>query len=171
MARQHGWMVAAILVAAIGSPAEARPETCEPGGQPQQQSQQARDGRRDGGHERRPWWKNPRDMAEIGLSSEQSATIDSIFRTEIEKMKPLRNEVTELERVLDATIRANTASVETVARQVETIERKRAELNKTRTVMLYRIRRVLNAEQNAKLQAMWDRQEAARKKQDADHRR
>jgi hypothetical protein len=40
-----------------------------------------------------------------------------------------------------------------------------------RIVMLYRMRRVLNADQNARLQAMFDRNDAARKKQDDDRRR
>ena len=48
---------------------------------------------------------------------------------------------------------------------------KRAELNKLRVVMLYRMHRVLDAEQNTKFQAMIDRWEAERKKQDGDHRR
>ena len=109
-------------------------------------------------------------MAEIGLTAKQSAEIDLIFRTEIEKMKPMRATITELERGVDATSRANTADIEAYARQVRQVEHKRAELNTARTVMLYRMRRVLNAEQNVKFQAMSDRWEADRKKQDADRR-
>jgi hypothetical protein len=45
----------------------------------------------------------------------------------------------------------------------------RAELNTLRTVMLYRMRRVLNSDQNAKVQAMWDRREAERRR-DGDKR-
>jgi hypothetical protein len=37
--------------------------------------------------------------------------------------------------------------------------------------MLYRMRRVLNAEQNVKFQALFDRRDAERKKQDAERRR
>jgi Spy/CpxP family protein refolding chaperone len=110
-------------------------------------------------------------MAEIGLTPAQSAEIDLIFRTEIEKMKPIRTLITEMERGVDATSRANTADIEAYARQVRQVEHKRAELNTARTVMLYRMRRVLNADQNVKFQAISDRREAERKKQDADRPR
>ena len=123
------------------------------------------------GHDRRPWWKDPRDMAEIGLTAAQSAEIERIFRAGIDQMKPMRELVNEMERGVDATARANTADIEAYARQVRQVEHKRGELNTARTVMLYRMRRVLNAEQNVKFQALYDRREADRKKQDADRRR
>ena len=171
MARQTRWAVAVVLLAALAAPLHGRGAKVEQTEKAQPKAQQAsRDSRHDG-NDRRPWWKNPRDMAEIGLTSEQSRTIDGIFHDEIEKMKPLRQIVNELERALDETMRANTADISAFSRQVQKIEGKRAELNTMRTVMLYRMRRVLNAEQNAKLLAMWDRQQAERRKQDGDRRR
>lgn len=170
MARQTRWAVAVVLLAALAAPLHGRGPQVEQTEKAQPKVQQAsRDTRRDG-NDRRPWWKNPKDMAEIGLTSEQSTTIDRIFHDEIEKMKPLRQTVNELERALDETMRANTADISAFSRQVQKIEGKRAELNTMRTVMLYRMRRVLNAEQNAKLLAMWDRQQAERRKQDGDRR-
>jgi Spy/CpxP family protein refolding chaperone len=130
----------------------------------------SRENRRDQGHERRLWWKDSRDIAEIGLSGEQSATIDAIFKTEIEKMKPLRDAINRMERELNDTVRANTTEVAAFTRQVQKIEKMRAELNTTRTVMLYRMRRVLTNDQHAKLTAMLERREAERRKQDADRR-
>jgi Spy/CpxP family protein refolding chaperone len=168
MARQTRWAVAVVLLAALAAPLHGRGPQTDQTAQPKVE-QASRDARRDG-NDRRPWWKNPRDMAEIGLTSEQSTTIDRIFHDEIEKMKPLRQTVNDLERALDETMRANTADISAFSRQVQKIEGKRAELNTMRTVMLYRMRRVLNAEQNAKLLAMWDRQQAERRKQDGDRR-
>lgn len=164
MASQTRWATAVVLLAAMAAPLQGRAPQAE---QPKPQVQQARDTR---GHERRPWWKNPADMAEIGLTADQSAQIDAIFRAEIEKMKPLRETVNGLERALDETMRANTADISAFARQVHKIESKRAELNTMRTVMLYRMRRVLNVDQNAKFQAMLDRREAERRRQDGDRR-
>jgi Spy/CpxP family protein refolding chaperone len=122
-------------------------------------------------HERTHWWKDPKYIAAIGLTSSQSSEIELIFRTEIEKIKPMMKVVTELERGVDATSRANTTDIEAYERQVRQVEQKRAEFNTARTVMLYRMRRVLNAEQNVKFQAMNDKREADRKKQDAERRR
>jgi Spy/CpxP family protein refolding chaperone len=170
MARQTRWAVAVVLLAALAVPLHGRAAQTEQAEKAQPKVQQAsRDTRRDG-NDRRPWWKNPRDMAEIGITAAQSKQIDDLFHAEIEKMKPLRETVNELERALDETMRANTADISAFSRQVQKIEGKRAELNTMRTVMLYRMRRVLDAEQNAKLLAMWDRQQAERRKQDGDRR-
>ena len=156
--------VAAATAAGVDAASQVEPPQQPP--KPQAQPASARDR-----HDRRMWWKNPADMAEIGLSAEQSATIDGIFKAEVEKMKPLRETVNQLERSLDQAIRANTTDVEVFAKQVHKIEKMRAELNTMRTVMLYRMRRVLTQEQNAKFRAMWDRREAERRKQDGDRRR
>ena len=165
MARHIGWALIALLAS---GPFAVSADSTLPA---QAGRADARQDKRGETHDRRPWWKNPRDMAEIGLTTAQSEQIDRIFRTEIEKMKPMRELITELERGVDATSRANSADIEAYARQVRQVEHKRAELNTARTVMLYRMRRVLNAEQNVKFQAVYDRREAERKKQDADRRR
>jgi methionine-rich copper-binding protein CopC len=165
MARHFGLVLAILVVVATADSPEAH---AQQESRPEQQKSDSRDGRRDN-NDRRPWWKNPKDMAEIGLSADQSVTIDTIFHTEIEKMKPLREIITKLERSLSETIRANRTDVAVVAKQVEKIETMRAELNTMRTVMLYRMRRVLNSDQNAKVQAVWDRREAERRK-DGDRR-
>ena len=166
MARHTRWALPALLMAALAAPLQGhapQTETTQP------QTTQARETRREGS-DRRPWWKNPKDMAEIGLTAEQSAQIDGIFHAEIAKMRPLRETVNNLERALDETMRANTADIDAFARQVNKIESKRAELNSMRTVMLYRMRRVLNADQNAKFQAMLDRQREADRRKDGDRR-
>ena len=165
MARHIGWALIALLAS---GPFAVSADSALPA---QAERAEGRQNKRSDNHDSRFWWKNPRDMAEIGLTAAQSEQIDRIFRTEIEKMKPMRELITELERGVDATSRANTADNEAYARQVRQVEHKRAELNTARTVMLYRMRRVLNAEQNVRFQAFYDRREAERKKQDADRRR
>jgi Spy/CpxP family protein refolding chaperone len=168
MAR-HSRRVLATLAVAIGAilTAEARGSQTE-AAKPQQPNPQGRDGRRDQSHECRPWWKEAKCVAEIGITSEQSATIDAIFKSEIEKMKPLRDSINQLERELNDTVRANTTEVAAFTRQVQKIEKMRAELNTMRTVMLYRMRRVLTNDQHAKLTAMLERRDAERRKQDSD---
>ena len=157
-----------VFAAATAAVVEAASQVEPPQQPPKPQTQPASDRER---HDRRMWWKTPADMAEIGLTAEQSTTIDGIFKSEVEKMKPLRETLNQLERSLDETVRANTADVEVFAKQVHKIEKMRAELNTMRTVMLYRMRRVLTQEQNAKFRAMWDRREAERRKQDGDRHR
>ena len=171
MARHSRRVLAALVMAATAFlTVEARELQSVKPQPPKQPESLEPDSRRDQNRECHPWWKEARCVAEIGITPEQSATIDSIFRTEIEKMKPLRESVNQLERSLNEMIRANTTDVVVFTRQVQKIEKMRAELNTMRTVMLYRMRRVLNSEQNAKFQTMWDRRESERRKQDPDRR-
>ena len=172
MASHLCWALAALVASgtlALSPGSTVRAEQVQqtaPQNRPAAQQEPRRDG-----HDRRPWWKDPKDMAEIGLTAAQSAEIERIFRAGIDQMKPMRELVNEMERGVDATARANTADIEAYARQVRQVEHKRGELNTARTVMLYRMRRVLNAEQNVKFQALFDRRDAERKKQDAERRR
>ncbi|MBA2258745.1 MAG: periplasmic heavy metal sensor [Acidobacteria bacterium] len=129
-----------------------------------------KDERSSSGHQRTAWWKDEKARAEIGFTSDQAAEIDRIFKQYIEKARPLREEVNTLEKGLSETMKANTADVSVVVQQVDRVENKRAELNKLRVVMLYRMHRVLTPEQNVRLQAYMDRREAERKKQDGDRR-
>ena len=161
-------VLAGVAQAGAQAAQSGQPQTPQ---QNQKQDQPAKDSRRDGGHDRRPWWKDPKDVAEIGLTPDQSAAIDVIFKAELAKILPLREAVNELERSLNDTIRANTTDVAVFARQVQKIETKRAELNTMRTVMLYRMRRVLNADQNARFQAMVDRQRERERERENDGRK
>jgi len=172
MARHISWALAALFASGalvLSTDSTVRAEHLQPAA-PQNRPAGQQEPRRDN-HDRRPWWKDSKDMAEIGLTAAQSAEIERIFRADIDKMKPMRELITEMERGVDATSRANTADIEAYARQVRQVEHKRAELNTARTVMLYRMRRVLNADQNVKFQALYDRRDAERKKQDAERRR
>ncbi len=61
-----------------------------------------------------------------------------------------------------------TADVATVTSQVEKLEKLEAEMNTTRTVMLYRMTLVLSPDQLAKLEAFRKRRDENRRK--SDHR-
>ncbi|HVL66098.1 MAG TPA: Spy/CpxP family protein refolding chaperone [Vicinamibacterales bacterium] len=162
-----GWALGALIV--LGS-AQAETAVGAADHQGRQQQATAREPHREGN--RSPWWKTPHPAAvELGITADQAAALDRIYSTYMEKAKPLREELNELETALDKMMRANTADVTIVERESGRIERKRAELNKMRTVMLYSLRRVLNPEQNAKFQAYLDRMDAERRKQDGDRRR
>ena len=172
MNRQFRWALGVLVVwglttgAAVASP-HRQSETQQPTPQSKPKQEEKR-----GDHDRGPgpWWKSDRMIAHLSLTPAQSAKIEQIFRAEFEKIKPMAEQIRELERGVDAAMRANTADISAFARQVEQVEQKRSELNKARTVMLYRMRRVLTPEQNVKLQAEYDRREAERKKQDGDRR-
>jgi Spy/CpxP family protein refolding chaperone len=139
--------------------------TPPPAGQTQSQQKSS------DGHDRRGWWQSQRIASELALTPDQITRLDRIFQKHTEKAIPLRKEVSELEKAIDQAIRTQKLDAVTFAQEVDRIENKRAELNKMRLVMLYRLRLVLTADQNNKFQAMVDRRDAERRKQDGDRRR
>lgn len=170
MARKRFRALAALLMLATASGASAA--VCEQGS-PQGQKPAPREERREPfeNHPRYKWWADEKAMAAAGFGREQGAQIDRIFHEAIDRMRPIREEVMQLQKQLNQTIDANVADVAVFARQVDKIETKRAELNKQRLVMLYGMHRVLTPEQNTKLLAYFEKREAERRKQDGDRRR
>jgi Spy/CpxP family protein refolding chaperone len=114
------------------------------------------------------WWLY--DRAELNITDKQSADIDKIFETAIPGQRARREELERLEDALAVTVKENKADVATVAQQVEKVENLRAELNKTRTVMLYRINLLLTADQRVKLERLRARRDEERRR-DPNHRR
>jgi Spy/CpxP family protein refolding chaperone len=161
MARHLGWALAMCVL--LGSPGRADASKCDAAQADQQRGQQ-QDKKPD--EHRRPWlwWKDEAAKAELKLTADQVAQIERVFNETMAKAKPLRDEVTKLEEALNQTMRANTAEISVVSQQVDTVESKRAELNKMRVLMLYRMHRVLSPDQNTRFLAMVDRRDAARKK-------
>src|SRR5688572_22128304 len=112
MVRHISWALVALvasgaLVLSTDSTVRAEPQQATPQTRSAGSPEPGR-----GNHDRKPWWKDPKHMAEVGLTAAQSSEIDLIFRTEIEKMKPMRALITEMERGVDATSRANTQDIE-----------------------------------------------------------
>jgi Spy/CpxP family protein refolding chaperone len=166
MARQTLFALATLLSLVIGETVRAQSEQAQQAPQPRPERHVVEP------FENIPrygWWKDEKAMAAAGFSAQQAAEIDRIFREHMEKAKPLREEVMQLQKALSETIDANTADIPVVAKQIEKVESRRFELNKIRYVMLYRMQRVLLPEQYKKLMAYFEQREAARKKQ-GDHR-
>lgn len=115
------------------------------------------------------WWLYDRE--ELGITDKQSAEIDKIFEETVPGQRAKREEIERLEPVLAKLTKEATADVATIAQQVDRIETLRAEMNKTRTIMLYRINLLLNPEQRAKVKALYDKRDAERRRNDSSRRR
>jgi Spy/CpxP family protein refolding chaperone len=107
--------------------------------------------------EHRPWkfWQGDSKI-ELKITNQQSAEIEKIFQATLPKLEAAKDAIDKLEATLSQTIKDNTADLATVGQQVDRLEAARADLYKTRTLMLYRMRGVLSADQRAKLQANWE---------------
>lgn len=112
--------------------------------------------------QRRRWWQDEQFKTELGLTEQQSASVEATFQSAIPKLKAAKTQLDSLEAELSRMIRERTADEAVVSAQIDKVEAARTELSKNRTLMLYRIHRILTPEQNTKLQAMHDRWEKER---------
>jgi Spy/CpxP family protein refolding chaperone len=144
MARYFGWALAALLI--VGLPAGAEQN------QPPQQKQSSS---RSDAH--RKWWMDGKMRAELGISDQQSAAVEAVWQQSLPRLRELRHKVDDMDNTISQMIR-DAVDEPTIVAELDRAESMRAELNKGRTLMLYRMNRVLTAEQRAKLKAMWERQ-------------
>lgn len=104
--------------------------------------------------QRGKWWQNERFQSELSLTPEQSTRLEEIFQ----KTQPsLRQQMRALDRAEDEFDRlVENGDDASVLEYVGIVETARAELRKTRTVMLLRMRRSLTTDQWAMFTALAD---------------
>ena len=102
--------------------------------------------------QRGKWWQDERFQSELSLPPEQSTRLEEVFQ----KTQPtLRQQMRALDRAEDEFDRlVESGDDASVLEHVGIVEAARAELNKTRTVMLLRMRRSLTTDQWAKFTAL-----------------
>jgi Spy/CpxP family protein refolding chaperone len=95
------------------------------------------------------WWKHPRVAAEINLTPDQVREMDDIFARARPKLVESKAELEKRQGELQDAIEANADRREIGAR-IEAVEAARADLQKTRILMVLDMRRTLKPGQ-------WDR--------------
>jgi len=106
-----------------------------------------------------PWWKDAQFTKDLSLTADQSARIDRVFQSTIALLRQKKEELDLQEAELSKLIAGN-ADESVVTRQVDKVEGIRASLNKTRTLMLLRMRQVLSPDQRVilnKLSEQWEK--------------
>jgi Spy/CpxP family protein refolding chaperone len=102
-----------------------------------------------------PWWRDAQFQKELALTMEQSSRIDALFQATMPGLRHKKEELDAQEAELSRLIAAN-ADEPLVIRQVDKVEAIRSHLNKARTLLLLHIRQVLNPEQRAKLNNLYE---------------
>jgi Spy/CpxP family protein refolding chaperone len=156
MRRYVVWALAALIVVpALPAAAQQAPAAkVEPQGKPSSSPPK--------------WWVDEKLRAEIGISDQQAAAVELVWQKSIPRLREQRKKLDDMETVLSHMIRDAVDEASLVA-EIDKVEAVRADANKARTLMLYRMNRVLSPEQRDKLKAMWDRMEAARGRGDHRH--
>lgn len=116
---------------------------------------------------RTKWWKDESVKKELGLSIAQAEKVDRIWESTVPSLRAAHNEMEGLEAELSRLIRENTADEKVVALQIDRVEALRSQINKARSLMLYRMHRVLNAQQHKALTRIMDERRKARERRDA----
>ncbi len=110
------------------------------------------------------WWQVERFQKDLTLTAEQISRLEGIFQTAEPSLRAQKSALEKLEHKLSKVIADPTSDEALVLQAAERVEGARAELSRTRTLQLFRMRRVLTDEQNAKMKAQHDRDRSERER-------
>jgi hypothetical protein len=106
------------------------------------------------------WWEDEAVKKELGLRPNQAADIDHIYARRVKDMGPVVQALVQEKAVLVKMIADRVVDDTQLDLELTKYDAMRLKLEASRTLMLYRISKVLDADQFAKLQAISDRHEA-----------
>jgi len=113
------------------------------------------------------WWQAEPVIKELGLTAEQTRRLEEIFQKALPGLKTQKTALDTAEAKFAKLIEeADAAAME----QIHVVEAARAELNTSRAVMLWNMRKVLTHDQWAKFTALQQAQEKERARAN-EHRR
>jgi Spy/CpxP family protein refolding chaperone len=98
------------------------------------------------------WWQSEKFTRELELTQEQSRRLEEIFQAALPTLRVQNKALTKSETELEALVERG--GDQAVMEHLNHVESARAELNKTRTLMLLRMRKVLTKDQWAKFTAL-----------------
>jgi Spy/CpxP family protein refolding chaperone len=113
------------------------------------------------------WWQSERFQKELLLTAEQVTRIEGIYQTTEPLMRAQKQAIDRREEKLSKVIQDPKSDEAMLLQATDRLEAARNELSRTRTLMLFRIRRVMSDEQNLKINAMHARDRAEREKRDS----
>ncbi len=100
------------------------------------------------------WWQNERFQQELGLTTEQTGRLEEIFQSLQPTLKTQKDTLDKLESRLSKVINDPRADEAKVLEVLERVESARGELSKSRTLLAFRMRRILTTDQNVKFKAL-----------------
>lgn len=163
MARQFAWVLAAVLACTVSGGAAAF--DCE-----QHKAQDKPEQSPDRRGARVKWWEDAKWRADLGITDAQSGEIKKIFEAEILKLRALREELEKREALLTQAMNEKRPNMTTITEQIDRVGAIHAEMYRTRTLMVFRMDRVLSADQRTRLRAMIDKADADRRKSEPNRR-
>lgn len=102
------------------------------------------------------WWQNERFQKELALSADQITRLEAIFQTTEPTLRAQKAALEKYEDKLSKIIADPASDEARVLQTADRVEATRTELSKTRTLMLFRMRRILSDGQNVKMKQLHD---------------
>ena len=111
------------------------------------------------------WWMSDQYKKELGLTADQSRRLEEVFQAAMPNLRSQKKALDDAEQQFQQVMQRGNYS--SVMEQVDHLEAARANLNRTRTMMLVNMRKLLTTDQWVKLDAM--HQAAEQRKTDSSH--
>jgi Spy/CpxP family protein refolding chaperone len=108
----------------------------------------------DAGQHKIKWWRSEVYQRELALTAEQVTRIEHIFDESWPSLQESKHDLDRLERELSQVIAEGAAEESRVVRLIDRVEASRSALGRTRSLMLFRIHRVLTPVQRSRLKAL-----------------
>ena len=109
------------------------------------------------------WWQSDKFKTDLALAPDQISRLEEVYQGLRPKLTAGKEELDRLETGLSKLIAAGEAPEGDVMKMVDQVEHSRAELAKTRTLMIYRMHQILTVDQRAKMNALHERWEQERR--------
>ena len=109
------------------------------------------------------WWQSEKFKTDLVLTPDQTAKLEDVYQGLLPKLTSGKESLDRLEKRLSEVIADGVAPEGDVMKLVDQVESSRADLAKTRTLMIYRMHRILTLDQRAKMKAIHDRWEEERR--------
>jgi Spy/CpxP family protein refolding chaperone len=98
------------------------------------------------------WWQSETFQRDLGLASDQVSRIEEVFQSMKPALMANKKDLDQREQDLSRVIGDGTATEADVLRYIDKVEASRSALGRTRSLMLFRMYRVLTPEQRTTLQ-------------------
>ena len=116
------------------------------------------------------WWQTERFQKELKLTPEQITRIEGVFQASEPLLRAQKQAVDRREEKLSKVLADPKSDEPAVIQATDRLELARNEVTRTRTLMLFRIRRVLNDDQLLKLNTMHEHDRSEREKRDRERK-
>lgn len=107
------------------------------------------------------WWQSERFQQELSLTSEQTERLEEIFQSLQPTLKAQKDTLDKLESRLSKVINDPRSDEAKVLEVLGGVESARGALSQSRTLLAFRMRRLLTGDQNVKFKALheeWERE-------------